>query len=239
MELVLRYIGPLAVGVNGGSSSFLAYQGGIFDDPWCKQGANHALLVTGYGQEVAHDGTTVKFWYARNSWGKGWGENGYVRVKRGHGHKGEPGVCGIARSPSVALGGILLPTKEQQIDEVEMGFALLGPQERFCGNLGLRSNRFCIRTVTWITDHKALSAGFTGTLFGLIAVVLLAGDCRKRRRRLEAARQKRKVEQERLRRSMLEQEALDLPGDIVESSPLLPGDAAPKNGSYGTAADGK
>lgn len=32
-----------------------------------------------------------------------------MRIKRGSGRKGEEGVCGIARSPSVALGGVLLP----------------------------------------------------------------------------------------------------------------------------------
>lgn len=32
-----------------------------------------------------------------------------VRIKRGSGKKGEEGVCGIAKSPSVALGGVLLP----------------------------------------------------------------------------------------------------------------------------------
>ena len=42
---------------------------------------------------------------ARNSWGTGWGENGFVKMARVGGSKGRPGVCGIARSPSVALGG--------------------------------------------------------------------------------------------------------------------------------------
>jgi hypothetical protein len=39
--------------------------------------------------------------------GRGWGEDGMVRVRRGDGKKGTPGTCGIARSPSVALGGTL------------------------------------------------------------------------------------------------------------------------------------
>jgi hypothetical protein len=41
----------------------------------------------------------------------GWGENGFVRILRGSSGgntTGSPGQCGIARSPSVALGGILL-----------------------------------------------------------------------------------------------------------------------------------
>lgn len=52
MELVLRNIGPIAVGVNGADPTFLAYTGGIFDSNNCDQVANHALLIVGYGQET-------------------------------------------------------------------------------------------------------------------------------------------------------------------------------------------
>ncbi len=65
----------------------------------------------GYDQEDVRglDGEVkaVRYWIARNSWGAGWGENGFVKIKRGPGGKHIPGVCGIARSPSVALGGQL------------------------------------------------------------------------------------------------------------------------------------
>ena len=74
------------------------------------------IVIVGYGQEdvVKNNETlngeieteTIRYWIARNSWGESWGENGFVRVKRGSGEKGMQGVCGIARSPSVALGGI-------------------------------------------------------------------------------------------------------------------------------------
>ena len=65
MELALRYIGPIAVGINGDHSEFLSYSGGIFDSPRCKQNANHALLIVGYGEEASH-GELVKYWIARN-----------------------------------------------------------------------------------------------------------------------------------------------------------------------------
>jgi len=113
MELVLRFIGPIAVGVNGAERSFLAYQDGIFDKPNCRQGANHALLIVGYGEEKTEDSGPVKYWIARNSWGAGWGENGFIRVRRGDGLKGTPGACGIARSPSVAIGGVLLANRHR------------------------------------------------------------------------------------------------------------------------------
>eukprot|EP00977_Amphora_coffeiformis_P005863 scaffold1230_cov166-Amphora_coffeaeformis.AAC.6 len=66
MELALRYIGPIAVGINGDNNEFLAYSGGIFDSPRCKQKANHALLIVGYGEEENRDGEIVKYWIARN-----------------------------------------------------------------------------------------------------------------------------------------------------------------------------
>lgn len=112
IEYALLYVGPVAVGINGADPSFINYGGGIYDSENCDQTANHALLIVGYGEEEAtnRDGdnneTTVRYWIARNSWGESWGEDGFVRVKRGSGEKGVPGVCGIARSPSVALGGI-------------------------------------------------------------------------------------------------------------------------------------
>jgi hypothetical protein len=70
MKLALRYIGPIAVGINGNTPEFLAYKGGIFDSPTCKQKANHALLITGYGEEMDATGTFVKYWIARNRYAK-------------------------------------------------------------------------------------------------------------------------------------------------------------------------
>lgn len=109
MEMVIRWIGPIAVGIDSSDPAFLAYRGGIYDNKDCDPHLNHAVLVVGYGQEVLEDGRVVRYWIVRNTWGYWWGENGYFRIKRGSGRRGEPGVCGISMSPSVALGGTLLP----------------------------------------------------------------------------------------------------------------------------------
>ena len=82
----------------------------------------HAVIV-GYGQEdvTKEDGelVTVRYWIARNSWGENWGENGFVRIKRGPGHKKLSGVCGIARSPSVALGGVYRSNRMDPMDSID------------------------------------------------------------------------------------------------------------------------
>lgn len=81
----LQTTGPLAVALNAEPLQF--YSGGIIDsdssecDP---QALDHAVTMVGYGSENGQD-----FWIIRNSWGSGWGENGYFRMARGQ------GTCGI------------------------------------------------------------------------------------------------------------------------------------------------
>ncbi|KAL7465111.1 hypothetical protein ACHAXS_005449 [Conticribra weissflogii] len=128
LEKVLRYIGPVAVGLNGADPAFLSYKRGVFRPGKGSQcdtaAADHAMLIVGYGEET-NGGVTTRYWIARNSWGTGWGENGYVRMERSDGKKGRRGVCGIARSPSVALGGMfadgveLLSEDEKEEEEEE------------------------------------------------------------------------------------------------------------------------
>ncbi|KAJ1402155.1 Peptidase C1A, papain C-terminal [Sesbania bispinosa] len=60
---------------------------GIYDGPNCPVGStstNHVMLVVGYGQG---------FWIVKNSWGTGWGIDGYAWIKRDPAKK--YGVCAI------------------------------------------------------------------------------------------------------------------------------------------------
>ncbi|KAG0524398.1 hypothetical protein BDA96_07G207600 [Sorghum bicolor] len=91
-ELLMRVSKqPVSVVVEA-SQAFSRYSKGVFTGP-CGTNLNHAVLVVGYG--TTSNG--INYWIVKNSWGKGWGENGYIRMKRNVGTKA--GLCGIYRMP--------------------------------------------------------------------------------------------------------------------------------------------
>jgi C1A family cysteine protease len=66
--------GPVSVAVYV-NRAFQSYTGGIFND--CEDGTvNHAVVLVGWDDD---DGV----WIMRNSWGPGWGEDGYMRIVYG------------------------------------------------------------------------------------------------------------------------------------------------------------
>ena len=70
---------------------------GVYESTLCHdepQTVNHAVLAVGYGVE---DG--AKYWTIKNSWGFGWGNNGYFRIAR------SKNMCGIAVCSSFAISG--------------------------------------------------------------------------------------------------------------------------------------
>jgi C1A family cysteine protease len=68
-------LGPVGVAF-AASDTFMYYSDGIYDADCDPRGVNHGMVAIGYGTENG-------FGYAlvRNSWGRGWGEQGYVRVR--------------------------------------------------------------------------------------------------------------------------------------------------------------
>jgi len=72
----LSDVGPASVSVDASRWNF--YGGGIFDS--CQREStvvNHAVLAVGYGGEGRH-----AYWLIRNSWGKDWGDNGFIKIRR-------------------------------------------------------------------------------------------------------------------------------------------------------------
>ena len=91
MAQALYDIGPLSVGVNA-NQDWQLYSNGIYDpsDDQCDPSIfaqDHGVVLVGFGTEGGLD-----YWIVRNSWGEDWGENGYMRLARGH------NACGVANS---------------------------------------------------------------------------------------------------------------------------------------------
>ena len=74
------------------------YTSGIISSTRCGTNLDHGVLIVGYGSEA--DGNM--YWLVKNSWGAGWGDNGYVKIGRSESIN-DNGVCGIAMQPSMAL----------------------------------------------------------------------------------------------------------------------------------------
>merc|ERR1711916_144912 len=74
-------------------SKFQHYSSGIRTGLSTACNLNHAVLATGYGSN---------FWKIKNSWGTGWGENGFVRFERSTSGCGPMGL--FYQSPVVPTG---------------------------------------------------------------------------------------------------------------------------------------
>jgi C1A family cysteine protease len=89
---------PVAVSIEAGGDNFQHYKKGVYNGP-CGTNLNHGVTVVGYGQEAAGGD---RYWIVKNSWGQGWGDDGYIRMKKDVAGKPE-GLCGIAIRPSYPL----------------------------------------------------------------------------------------------------------------------------------------
>jgi len=83
---------PVSVGIGANAHVFQSYKSGVIDGS-CGKMPDHGVLVVGYGTDSAQG----DYWKVKNSWGKTWGEDGYVRIKRDRSWRGE---CAILQSPS-------------------------------------------------------------------------------------------------------------------------------------------
>ncbi|CAL9119266.1 unnamed protein product [Musa textilis] len=88
-KLLMNAVANQPVSVSIVSNEFHFYTGGIFDYP-CGTNLNHEVTLVGYDTADNRD----SYWIAKNSWGKAWGEDGYIRLNKDVPEK--EGQCGLA-----------------------------------------------------------------------------------------------------------------------------------------------
>ena len=73
--------GPATVGISV-NRAFFNFKGPIYDGECLNASSNlnHAVLLYGWDE---------KYWFIKNSWGTGWGQNGHAKLARGQ------NKCGI------------------------------------------------------------------------------------------------------------------------------------------------
>lgn len=128
--------GPIAI--SAAAEPWQLYSSGVYNGN-CGSDIDHAIQLVGYGTAGNSTGRTLlggggkgkgAYWLVRNSWGTGWGEEGYIRIQRfgdgkepcltdknpadGTGCSGGPktqqvcGLCGLMSESSYPTGGSLV-----------------------------------------------------------------------------------------------------------------------------------
>merc|ERR1711935_785264 len=93
-EAVMKHlaeVGPLAIAAD--ASNWKSYSGGVFDGCSFDENIsiNHGIQLVGYGSEFSPLGV-YDYWLVRNSWGAGWGEDGFIKLLR-------TPACGVNSTP--------------------------------------------------------------------------------------------------------------------------------------------
>jgi C1A family cysteine protease len=95
IKKALLEIGPLSVALDASSLQFYSKGSILRQTSGCGQkerNLNHGVVIVGYGVENG-----VKFWIVKNSWGVGFGDDGFFRIERG------VNACGIKLDVSSSI----------------------------------------------------------------------------------------------------------------------------------------
>lgn len=84
---------PISIAIQANQNIFQHYTSGVITGS-CGTSTDHGVLLVGYGTDGGDD-----YWKVKNSWGKSWGESGFVRLVR------NKNQCGINSGPNFPVFG--------------------------------------------------------------------------------------------------------------------------------------
>lgn len=88
---------PVSIAIEADQREFQLYKSGVFTGE-CGTTLDHGVLLVGYGSENSQD-----YYLVKNSWGKSWGDNGYISLGRGKEYNNGDGQCGLLLQGSFPL----------------------------------------------------------------------------------------------------------------------------------------
>lgn len=86
---------PISVAIEASGRGFQFYSSGVYTSS-CGTQLDHGVTLVGYGTDNG-----VDYWTVKNSWGKSWGEKGFIRLQRNV--ESNTGMCGIAMEASYPI----------------------------------------------------------------------------------------------------------------------------------------
>mmetsp|Transcript_28671 Transcript_28671/g.51047 ORF Transcript_28671/g.51047 Transcript_28671/m.51047 type:complete len:361 (-) Transcript_28671:34-1116(-) len=99
-DALLAAVAQQPVSVAVCASDWQFYYGGIYSNLTASTVPNHGVLAVGYGTQTSGKNST-DYWIVKNSWGTGWGNQGYIWINRNAtSPAGIAGINGYASYPT-------------------------------------------------------------------------------------------------------------------------------------------